>query len=391
MPKRKIDDSEIDLDLLNYVSSDESLRNSDSDDFSPSEWSASDSDSESDSVLHTGPSTSSGTTSITSSWTTSSTQSREEFDFTGDEGIKIPVNNPEEILEIFECIANEDIINHITAETNKHAEEVILQATQKGMKKRSRMNDWQSTTANEIRLLQGIFLLMSIVKKPDLQSYYCRKPLLNTPIFYETMTKDRFILLFKFLHFSSSNDKTDKLYKIRDLLNLYRNSFKSVYAPSKRISIDESLLLWKGRLGWRIYVPLERARFGIECFFLCETKTGYIYSFAMYTGKGTQFPITLTDVDPSKQCHSTNIVLSLMEDLLDKGYHLGVDNYYSSVYLFEYLVRHSTDVTGTVRKTRKELPQDVILSKLKKGETSVRYKDKLMMIKWKDTKVSFHF
>lgn len=87
--------------------------------------------------------------------------------------------------------------------------------------------------------------------------------------------------------------------------------------------------------------------------------TGYLYrlfDFIVYVGKGTQIRITLPDVDEEKQSHSTKVVLSLIADLLDKRSFLGIDNYYSSVFLFDYLALHKTDVIGTIRKKSKRSP-----------------------------------
>jgi len=42
------------------------------------------------------------------------------------------------------------------------------------------------------------------------------------------------------------------------------------------ISVDESLMLWKGQLGFRQYIPIKRARFGIKSYELCESGSGYI-------------------------------------------------------------------------------------------------------------------
>ena len=111
----------------------------------------------------------------------------------------------------------------------------------------------------------GILLLMGIVQKPTFASYFTKNPLLVTPIFSGMMKEERFLLLMRFLHFSDSTDKTNKLYKIESLLNMYKESFQASYIPSRNISIDESLLLWKGRLNWKMYIPTKRARFGMEC------------------------------------------------------------------------------------------------------------------------------
>ena len=295
------------------------------------------------------------------------------------------LTDPADVVGIFESIINDDIIALITIETNKYAAKCLTGGGNL-LKKRSRSHEWKDVTKEEIRLYLGILILMGIIDKPSLQSYFSRHPLLNTPIFYEIMKRDRFLLILKFLHFSDSVDSTNKMYKIEKLLQLFKESFRKVYIPSRDISIDESLLLWKGRLSWRMYIPLKRARYGIEAFLMCEAKSGYVFNFIIYTGKGTKFTINLPDVAPSNQSHSSNIVLSLMEGLYDQGYFLGIDNYYSSVFLFDYLASHKTDVIGTVRKNRRDLPKEVTSANLKKGQTKVMFRKKLMLLKWKDKK-----
>jgi hypothetical protein len=65
------------------------------------------------------------------------------------------------------------------------------------------------------------------------------------------------------------------------------NKFQELYLPNKDISIDESLTLWKGRLSFKQYVPLKASKFGIKTYELCDSTTGYLWSFLVYTGKKT--------------------------------------------------------------------------------------------------------
>lgn len=60
--------------------------------------------------------------------------------------------------------------------------------------------------------------------------------------------------------------------------------FKSAYIPDKNISIDEELMLWKGRLAFKQYIPNKRSRFGIKFFSLCDT-TRYLWNSFVYLGK----------------------------------------------------------------------------------------------------------
>ena len=63
----------------------------------------------------------------------------------------------------------------------------------------------------------------------------------------------------------------------------------------------------------------------------------------------------------------TNIVLGLLEttNLLDKGHHIYMDNYYTSPELFSELYYRETYACGTVRQNRKGLPLSVKKAKLK--------------------------
>jgi Transposase IS4/DDE_Tnp_1-like zinc-ribbon len=157
------------------------------------------------------------------------------------------------------------------------------------------------------------------------------------------------------------------------------NNFQRVYVPDREISIDESLLKYKGRLSWKQYIASKRARFGVKFFTLCESKSGYIWNSIIYTGKDT-----LIDNKYAQYGLSTSSVLSLVDPLLDKGYCVVMDNFYSSPELFNVLLSRSTDAYGTVRPNRKGMPSEMKRKKINAGEMIAWRKDKLLAFKWKD-------
>ena len=71
-------------------------------------------------------------------------------------------------------------------------------------------------------------------------------------------------------------------------------------------------------------------------------------------------------------------------DLLHQGYHLGCDNYFSSLKLFIDLFENTTTATGTVRTNRKGLPKQMLKENLRKGEVSERRKGPLLCTTYKD-------
>jgi hypothetical protein len=68
-----------------------------------------------------------------------------------------------------------------------------------------------------------------------------------------------------------------------------------------------------------------------------------------------------------------------LDDYLDLGHCIGMDNYYSLPKLFLELVKRKTDAVGTARLDRKSLPLDFKNVKIKKGEQIVRYYKTMMV------------
>ena len=125
--------------------------------------------------------------------------------------------------------------------------------------------------------------------------------------------------------------------------------FHEYYNPNHKLVIDESLLLFKGRLSFKLYIPSKRHRFGLKLFVLCDCDTGIILDTVVYTG---------TDIDISKDKTRVSgaIVKKLMEKYLDKGHILYTDNWYTSPNLSAYLLDHKTGTCGTVKKVCKHFP-----------------------------------
>ena len=95
-------------------------------------------------------------------------------------------------------------------------------------------------------------------------------------------------------------------------------------------------------------MPLKRTRFGIKFFMLCESTSGYIYDFIIYTGATSVF-----DPDFQSRPVSSQIVLTLMKPLFDKGDCRTVYNHYTFPDLPDFLVSKHTNIYGTVRLHRK--------------------------------------
>jgi hypothetical protein len=75
-----------------------------------------------------------------------------------------------------------------------------------------------------------------------------------------------------------------------------------------------------------------------------------------------------------------------MAPLLNQGFCVIMENWFSSPDLFHKLCSKQTDTMGTVRQNKKGVSAEIKSAKLKKGEHVSVYKDRLMIMKWKNKK-----
>lgn len=150
--------------------------------------------------------------------------------------------------------------------------------------------------------------------------------------------------------------------------------FTDTYQPGRMLSIDESMVLWRGRLTFRQYMPGKRHKYGLKLYVLCESG-GYVLKVIVYCGKMDQH---------AGISHAESIVLDLLQGRLNLGHHLYIDNFYTSIPLARQLLRNGTLVCGTLRHNWKQLPPQVTKATLKKGDVIRRCDGKIVILKWHD-------
>ena len=77
----------------------------------------------------------------------------------------------------------------------------------------------------------------------------------------------------------------DPLFKVRPFLDPLIRNFQEAYHPSRELSIDESMIGFKGRLSFIQYLPKKKTtKWGMKAFVLADSKNGYTYNWRLYTG-----------------------------------------------------------------------------------------------------------
>ena len=115
---------------------------------------------------------------------------------------------------------------------------------------------------------------------------------------------------------------------------------------------------------------------------ICEVSC-YLWNSFVYIGKD---PSADNDELEKEVGKSSAVVTKLIEKLYVKGYHLYVDNWYTSEKLFDYLERDRTAACDTARLNRLKVSPSLKRQEMKKGDHAFRRIEKLLMVCYKDKK-----
>lgn len=180
------------------------------------------------------------------------------------------------------------------------------------------------------------------------------------------MTRNRFFMIMRALNVQNIPGP-QSIKKVCSLIEIFNNTMKSIYYPTKQMAIDESLILWTGRLRFRQYLKNKGHRYGIKLYMLAE-KNGICMKIHLYAGA--------QDLSVGKD-HVKKVVKLLLDQYYDVGHSVYVDNYYSSVDLAEELSDRKTYLTGTLRQNRRGNPKDIVNTKLNKNEACIMHNKKI--------------
>ena len=74
-------------------------------------------------------------------------------------------------------------------------------------------------------------------------------------------------------------DHSDRLWKLRWFLDFLAARFQALYQVDGFVTVDESMVKFKGRLVFRQYLPLKPIKWGVKVWVMAESSTGYCSNF----------------------------------------------------------------------------------------------------------------
>ena len=292
------------------------------------------------------------------------------------------IDKPNSFEEYVSTFLPDTLINMIVKSTNSRA---LIEEAESFIKEED--FNWTPVNNEEMRKFLGLVIIMGIVQKPTVHSYWSTEPIINMPIFSKIMSRNRFDQILKYIRFSDSYVKTSKASRLFELNNEIHR-ICNVYTPDLNLSLDESLVLFKGRLGFKMFIRIKRARFGVKIFYLCDAK-GYTLSYQVYYGAESGLN-GYVNYDGKPLLKSEEIVVRLLTKagLLNKGYVVNIDNWYTSLRLVEYLYQQKTYVRGTIKANR-GVPSVLKNKDVTKNHSCYVRKGPILITKFHDKKIVY--
>ncbi len=148
---------------------------------------------------------------------------------------------------------------------------------------------WHDVTIEEMSAYIGVCMLMGIIVLPRIEMYWSQKHALLSQPLSQIMSLTRFEQISRYLHICNVSEQIphgqpgyDPLFKLRKLLDMIVPKLQSEYNPHEQMSIDEAMIPFKGRLGFKQYMKAKPTKWGIKVFVLADCINGYVYRLQIY-------------------------------------------------------------------------------------------------------------
>lgn len=183
-------------------------------------------------------------------------------------------------------------------------------------------------------------------------------------IFRLTMPLQRFKLLLQNFRLDDKatrleRQKYDKLAAVRTFYDKFNANLPKYFSLSQYATVDEMLWGFRGRCGFRVYMPSKPNKYGIKVYSLVDAKMFYTAKLELYVGQQPTGPYK-TDTS------NISLVPRLCEPVWESRRNVTTDNFFTSTELVNKLLKdYKLTLTGTLRKNKPQIPEEM---KLKRPE-----------------------
>ncbi|UYV83449.1 hypothetical protein LAZ67_23001049 [Cordylochernes scorpioides] len=230
------------------------------------------------------------------------------------------------------------------SETDDHIEERnwSTDTEQNIQQNYSRERDANLTNLHEIKALLGIIYFLGVMKanKLNTDDAWARDST-GFELCRIAMSENRFRFLLRVIRFddkATRNERLrqDKLEAVRLILDTFVKNCQKHYSPSEYITVDEKLDAFRGKCNFRQYIPRKNPE------------------------------------GPYNVSNSPSDVERLCEPIKGTGRNVTMDNWFTSYSLaLKLLQQYRLAIVGTLKRNKKEIPSEFVISRGRNVHTSV--------------------
>lgn len=247
---------------------------------------------------------------------------------------------PKQTLSAWRLMINDKILRIIKDCTSIEAQQQL-------------QNDSWNISLNELEAFISLLYVRGALTARGLPILSLWSKTWGPNFFPETMSRDRFIAIMKYLRFDKKSTRklrlpNDKFALISEVWTTFIENCQLCYKAGENIAIDEQLFPTKTRCRFLQYMPNKPDKFGIKFWLAVDVKTKYLLNGLPYLGKDEQ--------RPANESLGEYVVHRLTEPYKRTGRNITTDNYFSSLKLAKYLQENGLSFVGTVNRVRKEVP-----------------------------------
>ena len=269
-------------------------------------------------------------------------------------------------FDFFSFCFTPDMISKITTETMRYA--------------RLKKNHSFHVSDNDVYQFLGLILISGYHTLPGEKDYWSTKPSLSVLIFSRVMSRNRFQEIKRYFHLADNENLTEsKTAKVDSIYDELLKNCQQFGIFDKLLSIDESMVPYRGHFSIKQYIRNKPLRFGYKFWFLCGAD-GYPYNFELCKSKD----------DGRKEPLGTSVVKSMSSVIGSdkcKNHILCFDNFFTSYSLLVDLAGKNLRAIGTVRSNRTESCFFGVTKKDKHALYNYKSDGTVLFVQWKDNSI----
>ncbi|XP_068209200.1 piggyBac transposable element-derived protein 4-like [Palaemon carinicauda] len=147
-------------------------------------------------------------------------------------------------------------------------------------------------------------------------------------------------------HAVRNNGEQGKLAPIYEVWHEFIEACEVNYKTGTRVTPDESLVSFRGRYSFNVYLPSKPNKYGIKIWCMIDAKNAYLQNAQIYSGKG-----------PGGQGRqpASKVAPDLITTIANSGRNVTSDNFTDFKLNLE-LVRKIINLLGTLRENKWQIP-----------------------------------